>query len=77
MSFNVRKICQCAAIAVTLSMFAGAQPSAAPRPGDPDDRDSQVRRVLLISIDGMHALDYENCAKAGTCSCVHDRCALA
>ena len=26
-----------------------------------------VRHVLLISIDGMHALDYENCVNAGTC----------
>jgi hypothetical protein len=68
MSFNSRKIWHCAAIAITLSMFAGARPSAGPRPGgDRDDRDPQVRRVLLISIDGMHALDYENCVKAGTC----------
>jgi hypothetical protein len=68
MSFNSRKIWHCAAIAITLSMFAGARPSAGPRPGgDRDDRDPQVRRVLLISIDGMHALDYEVCTKAGTC----------
>jgi len=26
-----------------------------------------VRHVLLISIDGMHALDYENCVSAGSC----------
>ena len=26
-----------------------------------------VRRVLLISIDGMHAVDYDNCVTAGTC----------
>ncbi|HVN79290.1 MAG TPA: alkaline phosphatase family protein [Terriglobia bacterium] len=26
-----------------------------------------IRHVLLISIDGMHALDYTNCVKAGTC----------
>src|SRR5205823_4383472 len=26
-----------------------------------------IRRVLLISIDGMHALDYENCVAGGTC----------
>ncbi len=68
MSFNSQKIWHYAAIAVALSMFAGAQPSAGPRPGgDPDDRDSQVRHVLLISIDGMHALDFENCVTAGTC----------
>ena len=26
-----------------------------------------IRRVLLISIDGMHAVDYENCVSAKTC----------
>src|SRR5215471_17923500 len=26
-----------------------------------------IRRVLLISIDGMHALDYENCNAGGYC----------
>src|ERR1700752_837051 len=26
-----------------------------------------IRHVLLISIDGMHAVDYENCVAAGTC----------
>ena len=26
-----------------------------------------IEHVLLISIDGMHALDYLNCVKAGTC----------
>ena len=26
-----------------------------------------IRHVLLISIDGMHALDYENCVSGGTC----------
>jgi Type I phosphodiesterase / nucleotide pyrophosphatase len=26
-----------------------------------------VQQVLLISIDGMHALDYQNCVAAGTC----------
>jgi hypothetical protein len=26
-----------------------------------------IRRVLLISIDGMHALDYENCVNGGYC----------
>src|SRR5262249_31971337 len=26
-----------------------------------------VRRVLLISIDGMHALDYQNCVTGGYC----------
>ena len=29
--------------------------------------DLKKDHVLLISIDGMHAVDYENCVKAGTC----------
>jgi hypothetical protein len=28
---------------------------------------NNIRRVLLISIDGMHAVDYENCVAAKTC----------
>jgi hypothetical protein len=31
------------------------------------DQDLRGRHVLLISIDGMHAVDFENCASAGTC----------
>ena len=34
--------------------------------GDDDDHEG-VQRVLLISIDGMHALDFENCVNSGTC----------
>src|SRR5215831_6788316 len=26
-----------------------------------------IRHVLLLSIDGMHAVDYQNCVSAGTC----------
>lgn len=33
-----------------------------------DDDDARpVRHVLLISIDGMHAVDFDVCVKAGTC----------
>src|SRR5215475_13504277 len=32
-----------------------------------NDDGNGIRRVLLISIDGMHALDYENCVNSGTC----------
>jgi hypothetical protein len=68
MSFKLHKIVCCAAIAVALSMSAGARPFAAPRSGQArDDHESRIRHVLLISIDGMHALDYENCVEAGTC----------
>ena len=32
-----------------------------------NDKDDQVARVLLISIDGMHAVDFENCVANNTC----------
>ena len=37
----------------------------APQAYSEDHLDSRngIRHVLLISIDGMHALDYENCVK--------------
>ena len=31
------------------------------------ERDGQIRHVLLISIDGMHAIDFANCVKGGYC----------
>jgi hypothetical protein len=34
---------------------------------DSDDEGAHYRHVLLISIDGMHAIDFQNCVKAGTC----------
>jgi hypothetical protein len=38
-------------------------PTALPRDGHgEDDRGTQIKHVLLISIDGMHAVDYLNCA---------------
>ena len=36
------------------------------RPDGINERNG-VRHVLLVSIDGMHALDYENCVKGGFC----------
>jgi hypothetical protein len=44
-----------------------ARLTAAPGPGHDDDRDAKTRHVLLISIDGMHAVDYENCVASKTC----------
>jgi len=35
--------------------------------GGPPGYQNQIRHVLLISIDGMHALDYLNCSANGTC----------
>jgi hypothetical protein len=48
-----------AACAATLAFAQGAQ----------NDNGNQLRNhhVLLISIDGMHAVDFKNCASAGTC----------
>ena len=31
------------------------------------DDNGPFQHVLLLSIDGMHAVDYLNCVKAGTC----------
>ncbi len=32
-----------------------------------DGDEARTQHILLISIDGMHAVDFDNCAKAGTC----------
>jgi Type I phosphodiesterase / nucleotide pyrophosphatase len=63
-----------------IGLFAGAfvllvmpalRLSAYPGPGQDDDSkrgsDRDIRHVLLISIDGMHAVDFENCAASGNC----------
>src|SRR5579872_4261098 len=55
----------CAIVGV-ISMAAAVVPylHAGPRHGDGRDGDDHsIRHVLLISIDGMHALDFINCAK--------------
>src|SRR5579872_6157203 len=42
--------------------------SAAPKDADWDhDGHKNIRHVLLISIDGMHAVDFKNCVAANTC----------
>ena len=43
-----------AAAALMLGAFA--------EDGDEHHEDSSIRHVLLISIDGMHALDFKNCS---------------
>lgn len=62
-------------------MFERRQVAAAPvvaaslgsvsylRAADPHDLEGKngVSHVLLISIDGMHALDFENCVESKTC----------
>ena len=37
------------------------------RAGDDERHGKKTKHVLLISIDGMHAVDYQNCVAAGTC----------
>jgi hypothetical protein len=46
---------------------AGGQNNQGGQGDQGDQGEGPIRRVLLISIDGMHALDYENCATGGTC----------
>ena len=57
MSGNLGKIRIIAPMVIALWGVTTARPSA----------DSSIRHVLLISIDGMHYLDYANCVAAGTC----------
>jgi hypothetical protein len=50
--------------------IAGVVSAASAAPGALADEEvihSSSRHVLLISIDGMHALDFENCVAAHTC----------
>ena len=54
-----------AATMPTLEVAAGPGPARS-KPFD-GDRDRDERHVLLISIDGMHAVDFQNCVAAGTC----------
>lgn len=49
--------------AVTVAQAQGADGSG----WNNGDRDLQGRHVLLISVDGMHAVDFQNCVSAGTC----------
>jgi hypothetical protein len=51
-----------------LLMGGAAKPTLNAEQEDRDrDRGDRIQHVLLLSIDGMHALDFENCAKDGTC----------
>jgi hypothetical protein len=52
-----------AACAATAALAQGAADSN----WDRGDNDVRNRHVLLISIDGMHAVDLENCIASGTC----------
>jgi hypothetical protein len=58
MSLKSKRIRYGVPLAIALcAALTAARPSA----------ESTIRRVLLISIDGMHTVDYDNCVAAGTC----------
>src|SRR5215467_4581911 len=51
-----------------LLAFLTLAPRLSAGPDHDDNRDGRKsRRVLLISIDGMHAVDFENCVASKTC----------
>ena len=52
------------AILLSLVLLGGTTPA---RAGDDELKGRKVKHVLLISIDGMHAVDYENCVASKTC----------
>ena len=52
-----------AAMAVGLSACAASVALADDHHGDHESS----RHVLLVSIDGMHALDFQNCVASNTC----------
>src|SRR6201997_482900 len=52
------------AILLSLVLLGGTTPA---RAGDDDLHGKKAKHVLLISIDGMHAVDYENCVASNTC----------
>ncbi len=53
-----------AAFALGLALLGASIPA---RAGDDELKGRKVKHVLLISIDGMHAVDYENCVASKTC----------
>jgi type I phosphodiesterase/nucleotide pyrophosphatase len=64
--FRLKTVCAVvfAALVAAISLVPRVYSAGSPRSNDDDNR---IRHVLLISIDGMHALDYENCVSVGTC----------
>jgi len=53
-----------AAFALGLGLLGATLPA---RANDDDFKSHKIKHVLLISIDGMHAVDYENCVASKTC----------
>ncbi len=55
---------------LTTALLMANLPNASAAPPNHDDRGDdrgRIKRVLLISIDGMHAVDYANCVASNTC----------
>jgi hypothetical protein len=60
---SLRATYRAAAISLVLILAAIERPSATMAGGsDDNDGPQQFRRVLVISIDGMHAVDFANCS---------------
>jgi predicted AlkP superfamily pyrophosphatase or phosphodiesterase len=53
--------------ACLLAATSVSQVYAGPKGKGEGDNGKKIEHVLLLSIDGMHALDFINCSKAGTC----------
>ena len=68
MPFQKLRAARWTTIVAAASIMTMVPLSAGSRSWDDREREeSHIRHVLLISIDGMHALDFENCANDGTC----------
>jgi hypothetical protein len=68
MNQSVRKKCVVGAAAGILLLASTVAYNSYSQPqGFLDDSGHKIRRVLLISIDGMHSVDFLNCAKGGYC----------
>jgi len=54
------------ALALSVGLIGATIPAPA-RANDEHGDGHKIKHVLLISIDGMHAVDYENCVASNTC----------
>lgn len=54
------------AVALSIGLIGTTLPASA-RANDEHGDGHRIKHVLLISIDGMHAVDYENCVASNTC----------
>ena len=67
-SLNNKKLrASAVAGACLLAAMAASRVYADPHGHGSVNNRNHISHVLLLSIDGMHALDFVNCAKAGTC----------